>query len=160
MASIKHIGQYLCLIMTLLGLISCNSDSGKQSLDLMKYGMPIKIKAPINAEIASEDLGFMKDVTVKAGEGYSIQITSSEAIISDANDIAQKILKEVQRDMYFKKIIEENVAGFIYSKDIDGQEDYDFRHVRIAGQTEYIFQTSLVGTFSLDDVRQMYDSVK
>ena len=42
-------------------MISCKGDnkqtiSGLESLDLMKYGMPIKIKAPANSEIESTDL--------------------------------------------------------------------------------------------------------
>jgi hypothetical protein len=141
-------------------MVGCKSEKPTEAVDLMKYGMPIKIKAPAEAEIKSDDLGFMKDVTVKAGESYSLQITSSEAILTDASEIASKLLKEVKRDAYFDSVVTEEPNGFVYKKDIDGKEDYDFRHVRIAGSSEYIFQTALVGTFSLEDVKAMYESVK
>ncbi len=153
-------GKYPLVFILLFLIIGCKSEQASEALDLMKYGMPIKIKAPAEAEIKSDDLGFMKDVTVKAGEAYSIQITSSEAILTDASEIASKLLKEVKRDAYFDSVISEETNGFVYKKDIDGKEDYDFRYVRIAGSNEYIFQTALVGTFSLEDVKAMYESVK
>ena len=154
------IGKLKILFILLILITGCKSEQSTGSLDLMKYGMPIKIKAPADAEIKSDDLGFMKDVTVKASESYSLQITSSEAILTDASVIASKLLKEVKRDAFFDSVVTEDSNGFVYKKNIDGQVDYDFRHVRVAGSSEYIFQTALIGTFSLDDVNQMYESVK
>lgn len=148
------------LIIGMMLFLSCQSNTSAEALDLMKYGMAIKINAPADSEIKSEDLGFMKDVTVKAGEKYSIQITSSDALQTEPKKIAEKLLQEVKRDIYFDSVIEEGDDGFVYKKNIDGQEDYDFRHVRISGNTEYIFQTALIGTFGLDDVKTMYESVQ
>jgi len=69
------IGKLKILFILLILITGCKSEQSTGSLDLMKYGMPIKIKAPADAEIKSDDLGFMKDVTVKASESYSLQIT-------------------------------------------------------------------------------------
>lgn len=144
----------------LLTLTSCKTESKGSQVDLLKYGMPIKISAPSDAEIAADDLGFMKDITVKSGNDYSIQILSSKAIERQVPVVVGKLKEVVMSEAYFDSITEEQEGGFIYKKDIDGTEDYDFRYVKIIGENEYLFQTGLVGTFSLEQVKAMLESVK
>ena len=140
--------------------LGCKNNASLPTLDLMKYGLPIEIKAPEGAEVVVDDMGFMKDCTVKAGENYSLQIVAGDAIETKAAVVTQKQKELVQKQAYFKEIVQEDEHGFIYKKDIDGKEDYDFRYIRISGDKEYIFQTGLMGTFSLEDVKAMYESVK
>ena len=59
------------------------------------------------------------------------------------------------------KIIEEEEVGFIYETVFDSTAtNYGFKYLKIQGDKEYIFQTGLVGTFGLDDVKMMYEAVK
>jgi hypothetical protein len=70
-------------------------------------------------------------------------------------------LASVREDPFFKEIITEDDRGFIYSKQLDSLTlDYDFRFVKIMDSTELIFQTGLIGTFSLEDVKWMYKSIQ
>lgn len=154
--------KIIIIILTpvLLLLSSCKTETNDAQTDLMKYGMPIKITAPADAQFTSEDFGLMKDVTVKSGTDYSIQIFSSQAIDRDITSLVEKQKMMVQSEDFFDSISEEVEGGFIYKKNIDGTEDYDFRYVKIVGDSEYLFQTGLVGTFSLDQVKSMLESVK
>lgn len=146
---------------SLLLVVGCKDNPADKypTLDLLKYGLPIDIKAPANAEVNSNDLGVIKDVTVKNDEGYSIQIYSSTANELDATKIKSELISEVKGGPFFSKIVEEYEDGFIFEKKIDERINYGFRYVKIQGDFEYIFQTGLMGHFSEDDVRNMYNSV-
>ena len=152
----------LILSVILIGLIACGgkANEGKESLNLLQYGIPITIKAPQEAKVNVEDFGVWKDVTVIHGDSYNVQIISSEASITDPAKIKLEKLNEVRKEPFFSKIIQENIAGFIYEKDIDGTIDYDFRFVKIQGDREFIFQTGLLGTFTEQQVRSMYEAVQ
>jgi len=102
----------------------------------------------------------MKDVTVKAGDDYSIQILGSQAIEREISSLVMKQKVMVQIEDYFDSITEEMEGGFIFKKNIDGTEDYDFRYVKVVGDNEYLFQTGLVGTYTLEQVKAMLESVK
>jgi hypothetical protein len=55
----------------------------------------------------------------------------------------------------------EEDQGFIFSKKADSLiVDYDFRFVKIIGDKELIFQSGLVGSFSLEDTKIMYNAIK
>ncbi len=149
------------IIIGLICLIACNASETSSKFDLMKYGMPITIAAPADAEVVSEDLGFMKDITVKHGDDYFIQILSGAAIELDPTRILADKKNEVVKGPFFSKMIHEEDNGFIFEKKIDDQNiNYDFRYVRIQGDKEYTFQTGLIGRFSEAAVRKMFESVK
>lgn len=142
-------------------ILSCAENKPKtEILDLMKYGLPIQIKAPAEAVVKADDMGFYTDVTVKGGDDYFIQILSTSATTSDIGILKKDQLNEVEKNPYFKRITFEETNGFIFEKQIDSLYNYDFRYVKIQGSNEYIFQTGLFGKFSEDAVRKMYDSVK
>jgi hypothetical protein len=144
----------------LLVLASCGSKPKTEPLDLMKYGLHIQIMAPQEAVVKANDAGFYKDVTVKHGDNYFVQIISTSATFTDINRLKLDQLNEVKKNPYFKEVIFDENNGFIFKKQIDSLVNYDFRYVKIQGSEEYIFQTGLSGTFTEDDVRQMYESVK
>lgn len=152
--------KILLILFIFLGY-SCGQGDSKNELDLMQYGLPIKLKAPADAEVKTEDLGFMQDVTLKKGEDYYIQILAGTAIKLDEKEIIKEKLEEVKNGPFFNRMIREEDHGFIFEKKIDEKNiNYDFRYVRIQGDKEYIFQTGLIGTFSLEDVEKMYKSVQ
>ncbi len=152
--------RYSFLFLLLL-FVSCKDSVPKQKLNLLKHGLPISIDAPEDALINSDDLGVMHDVTVKSGDDYFIQIYGSEAISIDAKQIFQDKKREIEAGPFFAEIVKEEENGMIYKKQIDeNTEDFDFIYVKIQGDNEFIFQTGLMGTFTKEQVQEMYDSVK
>ena len=134
--------------------------SNYPDFDLMSYGLPIKIKAPTDADVKMSDMLLMKDVTVKK-DGYDMQIFASEIMTLDVAKIKEEQLGSVKSKASFSKVIQDDVNGFIYEKfRSDSTLNYDFRHIRVQGDQQYIFQTGLVGKFSEKEVRDMYLSVQ
>lgn len=125
----------------------------------MSYGLPIAIAAPEGAEVIVEDMGILKDLTVKKGDEYYVQILSFRASSNNINKLKSESLAEVKGGRFFSKIIQEDEAGFIFEKKIDENINYDFRYFKIQGDSEYSFQTGLIGTFTEEQVRDMYTSV-
>lgn len=154
--------QLRLLIILIVFLVACkDSNTNTQDLDLMRYGMPIKIKAPLDAEIETNDFGFMKDITIKDEDGYFLQILSSEAIQLDPVKIKQEKLREAKNNPFFSSIIQDDEHGFIFEKlRSDSSKNYDFRHVRIQGDNQYIFQAGMIGKFSKEQIEEIYNSVK
>lgn len=151
----------IILLFFVITFISCESKPVKSSLDLLQYGLPISVNAPEGAVVESEDLGFMKDLTIKSGDDYFVQIFSSTATSIDAKNIISGLKEEVEKEQFFSKMIQEDEHGFIYEKSLgDDKIDYDFRFVKVQGDTEFQFQTGLFGTFTLDQVKDMYESVQ
>ncbi len=142
-------------------MISCKDKAPKERLDLMKYGLAISVNAPENAEVLADDMGVMQDVTIKSGEDYYIQIYGSDAQTINAKEIFLQKKSEVEGGPFFDSIVLEEEHGMIYKKKIDeNTEDYDFVFVKIQGDKEFIFQTGLIGTFTEEQVKTMYESVK
>ena len=158
---LKNYFSLSIVISLFLMLTACkDQQSNLVELDLLQYGAPIVIKAPAEAVVTMDDLGFWKDITVQKGEDFYLQIISTTANTLNASKVKAQKLEEVKNEAFFSKIIEEEDYGFIYEKKIDDVLDYDFRYVRIQGDMEYTFQTGLLGTFTEDQVRQMYAAVK
>ena len=81
--------RFVCLLALVWGMMACNSEpqSTLSELNLLEYGLPITVQAPDSAKVKKVDMGsIMKDVTIKHGEDYSIQIYASQAT---TNDIAK-----------------------------------------------------------------------
>lgn len=156
--------RYL-IIFSLFVVYSCGpSSSAKQSnfseMDLMKYGMPIKIHAPAESVAEGSDLGVMKDVTVKGKDNYFIQITSGLSTSTDIAGLVEAQKQEVSKSEFFEGYIQEDAHGFIFKKKIGDRVNHDFRHIRIQGDQEYLFQTGFMGQFTLEEVQGMYEAVK
>lgn len=149
---------------SLLFVLSCQKEKQDdwKPLDLLQYGIPITVLAPDSSLVKSDDLGgLIKDVTVKSGDDYSIQIYATDAITTDIAKIKAAQLAEVKGNRYFSKIVEEEEAGFLYEMMLDSTNiNYGFRHIRVQGDMEFIFQPGLIGTFSLEEAKRMYEAVK
>lgn len=153
--------RIICILFSLFLITSCGEPKANYpDLDLMRHGLPIKIKAPLDAKVVMSDMLLMKDVTVKK-DGYDMQIFASEYITPDISKIKAEQLNTQKVLPSFSKIIQDDTNGFIFEKlRSDSTLNYDFRHIRIQGDQQYIFQTGLVGKFSEKQVRDMYESVQ
>jgi len=150
------LGLLFCLVM------ACKSDptSDLVDLDLMEYGVPIKIKAPADAEVKTQDMVVMKDVTVKKDD-YYIQLLYSDAMTHDPVKALETHRATVEQAPFFSKMMQEDEHGFIYEKKIDEENiNYDFRFVKIRAGKEYLFQTGLIGKYSIEQVQKMYQAVQ
>lgn len=148
---------------SILFLFACKQDpsSDWEEVDLLKHGMPVTIKAPIDAEVKVQDLGIWKDVTIQKDKDFYIQIICSDATLIDIAQLKANKLKEVEDGKFFSKIVEEKEDGFIFEKKItDTRINYDFRRVKVVGDKEYTYQTGLIGLFTEDQVRAMYNAIQ
>ena len=155
--------KYLLLfIFSGLIFLNCKSDKSDKypSKDLLKHGFAISVKAPEDAVIASDDLGVMQELTITKGDEYNIQILKSTTNTTNIKEALAGQRNLAMTDTYFSKILEEYDNGFIFEKKIDENINYDFRYVKIVGEHEYIYQTGMVGTYTEEDVRAMYNSVQ
>lgn len=145
-----------------IALMSCKSNGPDlEPLDLLSQGLPLKINAPADVQITANDLGIMKDVTVKNGNGYSIQIFESSAVKLDVKEVLKDLKTEIESSQFFSKIVKEDEAGFIFEKQVDENYiNYDFRHAKIRGDKQYVIQTGLSEQYTLDQVEVMYQSVQ
>ena len=155
------------LILTLLlGIVlaACQQDEagGWKATDLLPYGIPITILAPDSIDVNSSELGgLLTDVTIKSGEDYFIQIYATDAETNDISQVKAAQLADVRNSRYFSKIIKEDEDGFIYEIRIDDNNvHYSFRHIRIQGDKEYIFQPGLTGLFTQEQTERMYAAVQ
>jgi hypothetical protein len=143
-------------------LFACQSDlkTKFKPLDLASYGIPLIIMAPDSAEVIRKDYSIMRDITIRKGNNYYVQIFESTAN-APASEVKNNQLESVKQDKYFKELIQEDENGFIFQKELDSAIiDFDFRFIKILNDKEIIFQTGMIGTFSLEDVQLMYDGVK
>jgi len=156
--------HYLLLAVLFTGLFACQniSNTTLKSLDLLQYGIPITIMAPDSAKVVAGSLSFSQDITIKSPtDNYDVQIFAYDATTTDISAVKASHIAEAKSNAYFSEIIEEEEAGFIYSTVFDSTAtNYGFKYLKIQGDKEYIFQTGLVGTFGLEDVKMMYEAVK
>jgi len=155
----------LILLLALsIGALSCSEEKAESNLielDLLSHGMPIVIHAPSDPVIKSMKLTVQKDLTVKKGSDFSLQIYESDALVRNPAAIKARLLYEVQGNKYYQKIMSDDDQGFIYQTAIDSTYiNYGFRYFRLQGDKEYVFQTSLGGKYTLEAVQQMYQAVQ
>jgi hypothetical protein len=150
-------------VIMIFGLLftSCKKESEFVDYDMVQHGLSIKIKTPVDPEVKVTDMGIAKDITVKKGDNYNVQIISSDAVNYNVSEVIKEKREEVEAGAYFSEIIMENEHGFVFEKKIDENNvNYDFRVVKIQGDTEYDFQTGLLGKFTKEDVMKMFESVQ
>ena len=159
--SILFAAAVISLSTAIVGCSGESEDDGLVEMDLLSYGVPILIKAPEGSIVESKDLLVQKDVTVRSGSDFSLQIFESDALTRDIGAIRSRMLTEVQSNPYFQEVIEEDENGFIYKTAIDSNYiNYGFRHVRLQGDKEYVFQTAMRGKFTLEQVQRMKSAVE
>ncbi len=157
----------LLLLTTISAILftSCStgsSTSGLQPLNLLKKGgIPITILAPDSNQIQTMDLIVQKDISIKGPDNYYVQIFASDAQTTDISRLKNTMMTEVKTLPYFEKIVSEQDNGFIFENKIDStQSSYDFRFVKVKGDTEYRFQAGLIGTFTKSEAERMFEAVQ
>ena len=155
-------GPLNLIFFPILCFFACKQDSITLTpLDLQPYGLPITILAPDSSEVKARDYSIMRDITIKKGDQFFVQIFEYEADILDEAGEKHRQMDAVKEDPYFVEIIKEDDKGFIFSKQIDSTKlDYDFRYIKILGSRQLVFQAGLTETFSLEEVKRMYEAVK
>lgn len=127
----------------------------------MSAGMPIVIKAPEGAESTYEDLGIVREMTVKAGEDYNLLIVATNTDQTDAKKLIAAEKETIEGSTYFSKIIEESENGFLYEKKIDEDYiNYDFRVVKVRGENKYTYKAGLGNKYTLEAAKTMYKAVQ
>ncbi len=143
-------------------IVGCGgSGSSYKELNLLQYGLPLTIMAPDSTEVTVAELGMSKDVAIKAGEDYSINVLASDAYSTDVKQLKTDELEAIKTGRYFSKVVKEEDAGFIYETVVDSTEvSYGFVYMRVKGDREYKIQNGAFGKYTLEQVEDMYASVK
>jgi len=144
-------------------MTACQSEpkSEWKPKSLLSYGVPLSIPAPDSVLVEQMDLIVKKDISLRNDDGYFIQIFAGDATTKDIAAVKASQKSEVESNPYFSKILSENTTGFLYETAVDSNNiNYGFRHIVIQGDREYIFQTGLIGRFTLEQVNKMYDAAQ
>jgi hypothetical protein len=152
----------LCLFVICI-LVACKSglhDFNLSEKDLLEYGIPITIQVPDSAKIKAMDWGIQKDVSISGIPGYSLQIFSSKASTHDLTLAIKDLKQTVEDGVYFSKFVMEEPDGFIFEMMIDTLINYDFRHLKIQGDNEYLFQAGMSDSFTQKEVEKLYQISK
>ena len=139
-------------------MFSCTNTGGLPDLDLMSKGIPLKLKAPADAEVKTKDMGVFKDITIESGDDFYIQITGGQKFLNDEKARKTEELNSIKNLNDFSRVVREDDNGFVFEKKRGDNLSYDFRRVRIQGDDEYVFQAGLRGKFTLEAVDKMYDA--
>ena len=137
---------------------SCGSDShaSLSEHDLLQYGIPITIRMPDSAEVKTMDWGVQKDVTIEGEGNYSMQIFSSKTADQNLASALNEQKELVKSGPYFSKFIIEENDGFVFEMMVDTVINYDFRHLKIQGGNEYLFQGGLASKQGRDQIESLY----
>lgn len=152
----------LCLALGVL-ILACQSGGDQLNLserNLLEYGVPLMLEMPDSAEVKMMDWGIQKDITVKSDGWYSLQIFTSRATTHDRTELKNNLLETVQESEFFSEVSLDEPDGFIFELQIDTVRSYDFRHVKIQGDNEYIFQAGMMGSFTREQVEDLYQIAK
>ena len=144
-------------------IIACtaNENSKYNETNLIEHGVPLKIMAPDSLSVSKSSIGFQEDITLKGGNGFDLQLFVSESTVgSKAKAIADQ-KEAVESIPFFSEIIRSDENGFVYKNQIDSTlTTYGFKYIHLMGGKEYVFSQSLMGSFTLDEVEEMYKCVE
>ncbi|MGB1217176.1 MAG: hypothetical protein ACPG5P_04830, partial [Saprospiraceae bacterium] len=92
---------------------------------------------------------------------YGLLIQSSEAITTNPKSIKDEELTDVKSNRIFSKVILDDENGFVYETRLDSANvSYEFFLVKIQGDREYRFKTPYTGSFSEEEAKKVYESLK
>jgi len=131
-----------------------------KEMDLLEYGVPITIQVPDSAEIKALDFGVQKDVSIVGDSWYKLQIFNSRTSDHNMTSAIAGLKSIVEDGAYFSRFVKEDPDGFIFEMMFDSILNYDFRHLKIQGDHEYLFQAGMSGSFKEDEVEKLYQIAK
>jgi len=157
--------RFFTYFFTLLLAFSCDADDhpkGWQVLDLLPYGPAVTIMAPPDAVVKVSELksSLINDISISGADNYQLQIYFSTSLTNDIAKLKNDQLQIARNTRYFRRIVKEEVAGFVYQSLIDSTETYSFNFTKLQGDMELNFQSGLSGIFTLEEVEMMYQGVK
>ena len=156
----------LLLFILCLMVSSCQKDpqSELKPRSLLKWGVALTIMTPDSISVQKSKLGRSEDITINGYNdfsNYKLQIFARTAVTIDMALVKKEQLEAAKGNPFFSKIVKEEDDGFIFEKQLDSTRvNYDFRYIRLQGDREYVFQTSLIGSFTREQVDLMYNAVK
>lgn len=148
------------LILCVFSFIACQDDNALKlvEVDLLKYGVPITIKAPESAEITKPS-GDGEVWIVDTASYFKIQVVRSPTASIDVAEVKAEELELAKSLGGFSKLISEQNDGFIFEENYD-TVSYDFKHIVISGDNKYVFQKLLTEIPTKEEVETMYKAVK
>lgn len=151
--------SYLAVMVILV--IGCSgSGSGWKDTNLISHGIPITIQAPDSLDVRRSSIAFQEDITLKGSNGFEVQVFISDAYVNNQADAIRSQRESVQESPYFHSIVSEDENGFVFENRIDSSHlSFGFRHVRLMGGKEYVFQEPLISSFTEDQASRLYEAV-
>lgn len=147
------------LVFALLIFTSCKNGKLEEK-NLLEFGFPLTIDLPKGASIEEEEILLYKSLVIKKDPNFHMVIYQSDAteslqeVITDQKQLATE-------NPYFSEFVVDEEGGFIYKTIIDSTyTNYNFRHAKIFGQKEYLFQAGLVNQYTEKEVKDMYKIAK
>ena len=146
-----------------MAFLNCGEQSDESEWserDLLEYGVPMTLVMPDSAKVNIVEWGIQKDITLVGGDWYNLQIFSSRASTHNKKKLKAELLENVQQGPFFSEVTIDEEDGFVFAMQIDTLLNYDFRHVKIQGDQEYIFQAGMSSSYSKDQINQLYQIAK
>lgn len=144
----------LLFIFSLL-IFGCHSVKKEEKLDLMSYGIPVKIAAPLDADILNIGKGQLTDLRIYKKPNYDVLVFMGQTYTTDVLKLILDRKREIVANPDFVKIVEEYADGFIYeNKNNEGQRYYGFTYIKVMNDKEIRFQ---IGNGALYTEKQAKD---
>ena len=138
-----------------------NQNQSMNPTNLIDYGVPITILAPDSIVVEQSKLGFQDDITIQFGSDFQIQLFVSETSSGKLEMVRANQLNAVQTNTFFNRMVTEDDDGFLFENKVDStHSSYGFRHIRVMGSKEYVFQEAMIGSFTEEQARSMYEAVR
>jgi hypothetical protein len=155
---VKHIFfGLICII-----VLSCGEkpSSKQDKTSLHKYGIPVSVMLPADVGIKKTSSGNVLAVAIRNDSGYNMLVLMGAANYSSAQKAKFQQREQIVNNPAFLKIVEDYEDGFLFEWQGNDRIMYDFRHIKIVGDKEIVFQAGNTCECSEDDVRKMLASVK
>lgn len=140
--------------------LSCHDRVTLVEKDLLPYGMALTISIPDSSEIKAMNWGMQKDISIEGEDNFSLQIFDEQPLNRDLQALKESVKEEIEKSPMFYEITREDEDGFIFELNIDSTQSFDFRHFKIRGEHLYTFRAGLFGTFSLEEIKRLYEISK
>lgn len=151
--------KILFFAFVLVSIVACEESAVEMKpVDLLKYGMPITIQVPENANI-SQPFGEGEVWIQDSLNNFNIQLTKGLTLTNDVAKVKSEQLEITKGVEGFSKLIMEEKNGFIFEENIDSL-NYDFKYIVVQGDNQYIFQKVFTAFANLEEVEMMYEAVK
>lgn len=147
---------------TLFFLIAgCADDHASwKETDMMKYGLPIKMKVPEGVEVLKSSVANSDEFKLTGPEGFGMTILMEDASTSDAAKAKGELEKIIKDGRYFDGFIRNEPNGFVYQLTIDSTRTaFCFRKVKIQGGKQIIFQNPYMSKLSEEQALSYYEAI-